>query len=678
MSGGLQRGAAAAARDLARLRRGDGADAADAVAQERIALATELFRTADKLARAQRTYRRGHPMLETLVDEWVAALHAITDRYDRVRFALGPTSIALDGYDVHQTDRVDDNIWFPLFGDGVRSMSFDGEFDRAGAFTLFEILARVGDRKSFEAFADEDDSVTLLWEADIPGLSFVATSSRSEGAADEDDEQLARVREMIRLSTLKELAGAALTGRAYAEGEVVRRMHKVNLSSADMMFLRAENLAALDELPASPRDALADLMRIARDDADAMARAIGDDPALADRFRAAVLAALDVALDAGDVRALVRAVELVVDAHARRDQWTAVAALVAATAELRRRRRAEGVPDAVADALNAPVVSRAAAVAAVGALASEAADPDALLAVLDGMSDDDAGAAAERTAAIANGTLRRRAIGICLRRGRGAVDAVAAQIAAWPADAALDALAELAEWGGDGAVRAAEAAGDHADGRVRAEAFRCALALAAEGEAARMAQRGLRSPDASVRRAACEHIATARPPGSARWLRERIDAPDFAGSEAVEKRRLFLALADVAGPDDLAWVRERLNQRNTLRRRAVDEERAAAALALGRARYEPARDDLARLAGSRRVRDVVRDACARALEWLDRPAEPTSVAAERQRRTTESPADPAVTDRPAAAPTARLDPAPTRRADPPPSPAAAPTARLDP
>lgn len=609
-------GAAAAVADLARA--GLKQEQAPQLDPVQLELAVECFRIADKYHRALHTYDQNHPSLLRFLDDLQARLHEYVDLFDDLRVTVHPTSLAVDGQIVHATPRIDENIWFPLFGDGIRQLSFTGGLNRDDLVRFFDILTEIGDGKALGEIG-EDDSVTLLWEADLAGVEFVAVSTFAEGREDRDNAALAAVREMINLSMMKELSGAALTGTAFDAGEIARRMHSISLSSADLMFLEADNLGALAELPTTTREVLVRLFQIDQAARAEFASGCAHIEGLIDRYLAAAVAALDHVLAPVDAAALLVRLAQFFEAVVLDDQLTVAYRLLTATNSALARRFRQDLSAALDTALREPLVTPAAARALAEALA-QAEEPlvrQRILELLAAIPSSAAGEVARLYARITDDPTRLELRRLLIRHGNYAVEGVAEILPGCDEQLARELIQLLAEVGTERALEALDVTTDHRIPRIAAEALNLYLSGAPLATAGARAHKALSAAEPLLRRVGCHFIGRAKPAGAKRWLEERFAQPGYADLELAEKQRLFLAYAAVGGTGVVPWLRERLTQRNLFGKSSIDHDRIAAALTLAQLRAVDARPDIERLASARLTRGQVKEACTRALALLD-------------------------------------------------------------
>jgi len=112
------------------------------------------------------------PFRENLAAHLIAHLQ----RHGHFKLEFSAHEITCDGHVVARAQGRDDDLALPFHRDGVRAITINpgllaGELD-----TLVDLLLRVTSRSS----RDEDDLVTLLWDADLPHLDMSYASAETE------------------------------------------------------------------------------------------------------------------------------------------------------------------------------------------------------------------------------------------------------------------------------------------------------------------------------------------------------------------------------------------------------------------------------------------------------------------------------------------------------------------
>jgi HEAT repeat protein len=128
----------------------------------------EMLRLFVKAVRAHQLYLPNNPVYKSAIDAVRVSFEPIWKQTDEIALKFGETDIRWAGRPVlaEQAKSADSLPW-TFFKDGVREIHLSRGFEGAELSTLFDILRRV--RK---ATPDEDDLLTLLWEADFTSLRY--------------------------------------------------------------------------------------------------------------------------------------------------------------------------------------------------------------------------------------------------------------------------------------------------------------------------------------------------------------------------------------------------------------------------------------------------------------------------------------------------------------------------
>lgn len=620
-------GAQAAAGDLLRARSASGPQVAEPDVDERVVqAASALFTVFEAFYKARRMYQSGHPALDRFFGQLETKLAPALAFEGELTVALVPLGLQLQGTSVFKAERPEQNMWFPLYRDGIRELTFSEGVERdqierfCGAIVQLASVERDSDEDD-----GEDDAVTLLWDLALDDIGYVAIDSFVDGTAADDEARarVERIREIVTVSMMKELVVSPAAMAAGSDVERARRLKTVALSSADLRVFERDNLMALDELPARIREANGDLFSTTPEERGALARGVQHDAALDEKLIDAIIATLldDGGAEHGD--ALCARVERTFTAMVVDRQFERAAGV------RRRVLAARGAgPHAELWARLDAAMSAAPALAAIsGALAAYGDDAvGPVIGLVEVMPAASAAMLLTALGSIEQRSRRRWVCDVIATWGAAAVDGCAAALPASSEEIAVDLLYLLRCVASPAAATALERATHHAAAPIRAASLRLLAEIAAIAELAPRVRACMRDEDVRVRACAVELVLARRPPGSERWVDEAIRAESFADLDLGEKKRLFLAYGTVGGERAATDLLARLEQRNLLQRSSIDDERAAAASALGQLRHAPARTALEKLARSKVVRANVRTACSEALEALDRPraAQPTA------------------------------------------------------
>jgi len=128
----------------------------------------EVLRLIGKAIKAQQLYLPNNPVYRTAVDTARAAFTPVWQETDSFVLTFTETEIRWLGHPVvNEPTKAADSLPWTFFKDGVRELRFTKGFEDGELVKLLEILQRV--RK---AAPEEDDLLTILWEADFANLTY--------------------------------------------------------------------------------------------------------------------------------------------------------------------------------------------------------------------------------------------------------------------------------------------------------------------------------------------------------------------------------------------------------------------------------------------------------------------------------------------------------------------------
>lgn len=128
----------------------------------------ELMRLFAKAVRAHQLYLPNNPVYKSSIDAVRHAFAPIWEQTDDLPLRFSEGAVSWYGHPVlADATKGADNLAWTFFKDGVREITFARGFEDTELVRLFEILQRV--RK---ASPEEDDLLTMLWEADFANLRY--------------------------------------------------------------------------------------------------------------------------------------------------------------------------------------------------------------------------------------------------------------------------------------------------------------------------------------------------------------------------------------------------------------------------------------------------------------------------------------------------------------------------
>jgi hypothetical protein len=144
-------------------------------------LVEELLRLIAKAARAHQLYLPNNPIYRGAIDSLRAGFCAIWNECDELTLAVAENEFqwfeSAVGREASGTSKSPDSLPWLFYKDGVRELTFNEGFEEQELLTFLEMIQRA--RK---ASADEDDLVTMLWEADFTFLKYAYVDLLHEGA----------------------------------------------------------------------------------------------------------------------------------------------------------------------------------------------------------------------------------------------------------------------------------------------------------------------------------------------------------------------------------------------------------------------------------------------------------------------------------------------------------------
>ena len=144
-----------------------------------------LMRSFSKAVRAQQLYMQNNPNYRTAIDNVRAAFAAAWRENDELILVVTETELQWSGFAVlGDATKSSDNLAWLFYKDGIRELRFAKGVEDTDLVRLLEIIGRA--RK---ATVDDDDLITMLWEADLTGLTYQYMDLQTESgeASGEED-----------------------------------------------------------------------------------------------------------------------------------------------------------------------------------------------------------------------------------------------------------------------------------------------------------------------------------------------------------------------------------------------------------------------------------------------------------------------------------------------------------
>ena len=145
-------------------------------------LVEELLRLIAKTARAHQLYLPNNPIYRGAIDSLRGGFGAIWNETDEITLVIAEGEFLWCEVPVWRdaagTSKTPDSLPWLFYKDGVRELRLAKGFEQQEALTFLEMIQRA--RK---ATADEDDLVTMLWEADFTFLKYAYVDLLHDGSA---------------------------------------------------------------------------------------------------------------------------------------------------------------------------------------------------------------------------------------------------------------------------------------------------------------------------------------------------------------------------------------------------------------------------------------------------------------------------------------------------------------
>jgi hypothetical protein len=138
-------------------------------------LAEDLLRALSTAMRSFRLYGGESPMLSRFVDSLRQKLLAIFEHVPLVRLEIREDEIRWEEHVVHPSGGESADLAFLFYKDGIRELTLLAGFE-AEVEAFLALLSRAPQLRE-----EEDDLVTLLWEADLEGLRYEYVEPDQEG-----------------------------------------------------------------------------------------------------------------------------------------------------------------------------------------------------------------------------------------------------------------------------------------------------------------------------------------------------------------------------------------------------------------------------------------------------------------------------------------------------------------
>lgn len=149
------------------------------VPNEELFSATEVIQAMLKTSKAFRMYLPNNPLLARFVEELTSKMGHHLAEFGDLRLDIDQFELRYRGKAVYENRDPKESVAFKLYSDGIRSLFLnDGIEERE----ICELLDIIGKDRPGDA---DDDTVTLLWEKDLPNIAYILDDDYLEYDADD-------------------------------------------------------------------------------------------------------------------------------------------------------------------------------------------------------------------------------------------------------------------------------------------------------------------------------------------------------------------------------------------------------------------------------------------------------------------------------------------------------------
>jgi hypothetical protein len=143
------------------------ASEASELGKEELAMATEVILTMVKTSKALRMYLPNNPLVAKFIEEVVARLGRHLDIYGDYKIDIDQFELKYKGKKIYESRDPKESMAFRLYFDGIRYLIFSKGIEE---HELCDFLDIVGKERPNDL---DDDIVTLLWEKNLPHLTYI-------------------------------------------------------------------------------------------------------------------------------------------------------------------------------------------------------------------------------------------------------------------------------------------------------------------------------------------------------------------------------------------------------------------------------------------------------------------------------------------------------------------------
>ncbi|MEQ8763848.1 MAG: hypothetical protein RL885_07970 [Planctomycetota bacterium] len=149
-----------------------------------------IFQLAEKLLKAKRIYHRNSSTLRGFLARFTQELSRYLELHGVLAVRVTKAAFIADEHPVYEKEPGEDSLPFLLYIEGIRELRILDGVDQREITRFFDIL--LNSRKADHL---EDDLTTLLWEADLSHLTYLAAEDYGEELTAEDRRLLESLRQ---------------------------------------------------------------------------------------------------------------------------------------------------------------------------------------------------------------------------------------------------------------------------------------------------------------------------------------------------------------------------------------------------------------------------------------------------------------------------------------------------
>ncbi len=140
---------------------------ASEVSKEELAMATEVILTMVKTSKALKMYLPNNPLVAKFIDEVTERMGRHLDLYGEFKIDIDQFELKYKGKKIYENRDPRESMAFRLYFDGIRYLIFSKGIEET---ELWDFLDIVGKERPHDL---DDDVVTLLWEKNLPHLTYI-------------------------------------------------------------------------------------------------------------------------------------------------------------------------------------------------------------------------------------------------------------------------------------------------------------------------------------------------------------------------------------------------------------------------------------------------------------------------------------------------------------------------